>query len=186
MPDIVISDDKLVTDMRRGDETALERIIDRYTAYVGTIVWNIVGERLDKADAKEVVSEVFYTLWQNAGRIQPGRLKSYLSKIARSRAVDALRRLRQEMPLEDDLVQIPIKGPESDVIREEEYAALRQALEEMPEPDRTIFIRHYYSYQKTSHIAQAMGINVNTVQSKLRRGRERLRRKLTEGGYFIG
>ena len=55
----------------------------------------------------------------------------------------------------------------------------------MPEPDRTIFLRHYFYYQKTADIARAMEINVNTVQSKLRRGRESLYRELTKGGYFL-
>ena len=71
-------------------------------------------------------------------------------------------------------------------IQREEYAALRQTVDELSEPDRTIFIRHYYFCQKTSEIAQAMGINVNTVKMKLKRGRERLQQELTEGGYFIG
>ena len=91
-----------------------------------------------------------------------------------------------ELPLEEDVVQIPVAGPEDESIRREEYEVLRKTVDEMPEPDRTIFIRHYYFCQKTATVAKEMGLNVNTVQSKLRRGRENLRRKLTEGGYFIG
>ena len=40
-------------------------------------------------------------------------------------------------------------------------------------------------YQTLTDIAEAMKLNVNTVKTKLRRGKERLRRELTEGGYFI-
>lgn len=186
MPNIVLSDDRLVADMRRGDEAALECIIDRYTAYVSATVWNIVGQRLDKADAKEIVSDVFYSLWKNAGKVRPGKLKGYLARIARSRAVDALRRARQELPLEEDVLELPTGGPETELMKKEEYRALRQTLAELPEPDRSIFIRHYYFYRTSREIAEMLGINVNTVQSKLRRGREYLRRRLTEGGYFIG
>ena len=161
--------------------------MDRYSAYVSTIVWNILQGKLSKSDAEEVVSDVFYTLWTNADKVKPRKLKGYLSVIARRRALNALRdRKQEELPLEDEIVSLPVSGPEDASIRREEYAALRQTVDELPEPDRTIFIRHYYFCQKTSEIAKATGIHVSTVKMKLKRGRERLQRDLTEGGYFIG
>lgn len=186
MSNAAIRDDALIEALCRGDESALELIIERYTAYVWTVVWNIVRGRLDRSDAKGIVSDVFYTLWKNAPNIRPWRLKGYLASIARSRAVDALRRAKQELTLEEDIIEIPVSSPETAAMRQEEYAALRRAVESLPEPDREIFLRHYYLYQKVSDIAAVMDINVNTVKTKLRRGRDILRRELTEGGYFVG
>ena len=186
MPKVVQLDDGLIRAMQNGDESALSIVIDRYTAYVGTIVWNIVSGKLNEADAKEIVSEVFYTLWKNSAKIRLGKMKAYLSSIARSKALDALKRAKTDLSLDDDFVELSISGPESDVVKAEEYAALKRALDRLPEPDHTIFIRHYYFYQKTGEIAESLGLNVNTVQSKLRRGREILRRELEKGGYFIG
>ena len=187
MPSIVEIEEKLVHGIQNGDSSSLSRIMDRYSAYVSTIVWNILQGKLSKADAEEAVSDVFYTLWTQADKVQPRKLKGYLSVIARRRALNALRsRKNADVPLEDDVVQLPIPGPEDESIRREEYAALRQTVDELPEPDRTIFIRHYFYYQKTSEIAKAMKINATTVKMKLKRGRERLQRELTEGGYFIG
>ena len=183
---IALSDAELARAVRGGDEEALGQIIDRYTAYVWTIVWNIVQGKLDAADAKAIVSDVFFTLWRSAETSQPANLKGYLARTARNRSIDALRQTRQALPLEEDIVQIPVDGPETEVIRQAEYAALQFAVESLPEPDRTIFIRHYYLYQTLTDIAEAMKLNVNTVKTKLRRGKERLRRELTEGGYFIG
>lgn len=185
MPSIVSADDKLVKDMRDGDQAALGRIIEKYASYVGTIVWNIVQDKLTKADAEEIVSDVFLTLWHSADRVHRGKLKSYISVIARRRAINALRRVKQIDPLEDDELPILAPGPEDEYLRQTEYAALRKTVDALPEPDRTIFIQHYYFYQKTADIAAMLGINVNTVQMKLWRGRERLRKELTEGGYFI-
>lgn len=186
MPKILSAEDELVRAMCMGNQQALGHIIDRYTAYVGTIVWNVVRDRLSLSDAEEIVSDVFKTLWFSADKVQPGKLKGYLSVIARRSAINALRRGKQDLSLEEDAVQISVAGPEAESIQREEYEALRKTVDDMPEPDRTIFIRHYYFCQKTAAIAKEMGLNVNTVQSKLRRGRENLRRKLTEGGYFIG
>ena len=185
MQNIVRLDDGLLAGMRSGDESALSAVIDRYAAYVGTVVRNIVGSSLNESDAKEIVSDVFYVLWKNREKIQNGKLKAYLGRVARSRALDALRRQKQDVMPEDDAIELSIPGPENEVVKAELYAALRSALEAMPEPERTIFIRHYYYYQKTKVIADALGLNVKTVQTKLCRGRETLRRVLTEGGYFI-
>lgn len=181
-----LPDDGLIRDMQTGDEAALGAAIEKYTAYVGTIVWNIVNGSLNEADAKEIVSGVFFSLWKNCSKVRPGKLKAYLGSIARSKALDALRHAKRDVSLDDDFVEVSIPGPENDAVKAEEYAALRNAVERLPEPDHTIFIRHYYYYQKTGEIAETMGLNVNTVQSKLRRGREILRRELEKGGCFIG
>ncbi len=179
-------DAQLIQAMRQGDEDALAQLIGRYTAYVGTIVWNIVKGKLDESDAKAVVSEVFYSLWCNAGKAQPGKLKAYLGSIARSRAINALRKTGRELSLEDDVLELACPGPEDEAVRQDLYAALRRCLDAMPEPDRTIFIRHYYYCQSAAEIGGELGLNVNTVSTKLRRGRMRLREELQKGGYFIG
>ena len=180
------SDDRLAQRLRQGDEAALGEIIERYTAYVGAIVWNILSGKQSREDAAEVVSDSFYTLWQNAEKVQPGKLKAYLACIARSRALNALRRAKQDLPLEEDTIHLTVDGPEDEAMRRAESEALRRSLDAMGEPDRTIFIRHYYWYQTAAEIAAAMGINSNTIQTKLRRGRQRLKAELTEGGFLVG
>ena len=186
MRKVINFDDTLVEAMQGGDESALGMVIDKYTSYVGTIVWNIIGRSLTQDDAKEIISDVFYTLWKNCSKVNQGKLKAYLGSISRSKAVDALRQSKQDISLDDDLIEISIPGPEDNTVKAEEYAALRKALSDMPEPDYTIFVRHYYFYQKTNVIAEQLGLNVNTVKAKLRRGRDKLRKALTEGGFFIG
>ena len=177
-------EERLILAMRRGDEDALGRIIAQYTAYVGAVVWNIVRSRLREDEAKEIVSDVFYILWRNAGKAEPGKLKSYLACIARSRALNALRRAGRFEPLEEDAIALSVPGPEDGAVRREEYRALRRAVDGLGEPDRTIFLRHYYLYQSTGQIAEDMGINRNTVTTKLRRGRERLKEELRKEGFF--
>ncbi len=179
------TDQSLVCALQRGDEAALEGIIERYTPYVGAVVWNIVRGSLSLEDAKELVSDVFCVLWQNAGRARPESLKGYLGTIARSRALNALRKTGREVPLEDDALPLAIEGPENEAVRKDLYAALRRAVEALPEPDKSIFLRHYYLGQNSRVIAETLRISQNTVTSKLRRGRERLRQELGKGGYFI-
>lgn len=176
-------EERWVAALQRGEEAALEEIIRRYTPYAGAVVWGIVGGKLSRADAEEILSDVFVGLWKNAQKLRPGKLKSYLACIARSRAVDALRRAGETVELEEDILALPDAEPEKKLTEAEERRALRETLRAMAEPDRTIFIRHYYLCQKTAEIAEALGMNINTVQTRLKRGREKLRLALTEGGF---
>lgn len=178
MPDIL-------RELQKGSEAALAEIIDTYTNYVGTIVWNIMGETLTQSDAEEILSDVFFCLWKNADKVQPGKLKGYLSSIARSKAIDALRKAGREPVFEENLCIVSACDPEKELTRSEEAKILRKTLDELPEPDRTVFLRHYYDGEKTARIAESMGIKVNTVQSKLKRGREKLRDMLSERGFLL-
>ena len=83
----------------RRDERALGWFIDRYTAYVATIVNNMLLPRLAASDAEEVVADVFLALWHNAANIRSGGVRAYLGAIARNKSRDALRALREELPL---------------------------------------------------------------------------------------
>lgn len=60
-------------------------------------------------------------------------------------------------------------------------ANTRRAVDGMGEPDREIFLRHYYYCQSVADIAAALDMNANTVKTRLRRGRERLRAELSKG-----
>ena len=50
----------------------------------------------------------------------------------------------------------------------------------LPPEDRDIFLRHYFWYQTVSQIARETGMNESTVKSRLKRGREKLRKKLVK------
>lgn len=175
---------KVLRRLRRGDQSALMEIIDTYTPYVGTIVYHIIGTRMDAADVEEVTADVFFALWNQADRVRPGHLKGYLSRIARNRAVNKLRELRVDLSLEENELGEPAGNgtPETEVIGREERKAVRRALDSMREPEREIFLRHYYYCQTVCTISVEMGLNPSTVKSKLVRGRKKLKQSLMEGG----
>ena len=59
----------------------------------------------------------------------------------------------------------------------------RAAVEALPEPDREIFKRHYFLFEKTGSIAAGINMNHATVRTKLARGRKHLKDYFTERGY---
>ncbi len=173
----------LLRRLRRGESEALETIIELYSAYVYAIVRNIIDPPLQPEDCEEVCSDVFLQLWNSADAVQPGKLKGWLGAVTRSRAKDKLRAKHLTLPLEDEVLTITVDGPEETVEIQELRRLTRRAVEAMPEPERSIFQRHYFLYQKTEDIAAEMQLNPATVRTKLARGREKLRRSLIEGGY---
>ncbi len=76
--------------------------------------------------------------------------------------------------------------PEESLLIREQAALAQQAIREMPEPDREIFLRHYYYFQTIAQIAGEMQLNGSTIKTKLRRGREKLKRTIQKGGYDLG
>ena len=104
--------------------------------------------------------------------------------MARNKARDCLRRRRPDLSLEEDALILTCPGPEEAVGEREQAAFLRAAVLAMEETDRDIFLRHYYLCQTVDTIAGTLNMNPSTVKSRLRRGREKLKQGLKEGGYL--
>lgn len=169
---------EVLRNLKRGDPEALGWFIDRYTPYVITVICNVIGGRMSTCDIEEAASDVFLAFWQNAGKVRPLSVKGYLGTIARNRAKNKLRQLGLDYGLEEETLAVDGITPEQIFQQKELQETVRSCVLGMEEPDREIFLRHYYYHQKTQQIAQEMGMNHSTVRSRLRRGRESLKRTL--------
>jgi len=175
---------KIIARLKKGDSMALALLIEKYTPYLHALSSNIMGGLVPEEDREEIVSESFISLWYNRDKIRPGKLKAYLTAIARSKAISRLRALKIYEPLEDDLLVSECREAEYALLCAEMAAVVRGAVNSLPEPDREIFKRHYFLYGKTERIAEVLDMNPATVRTKLARGRRRLKNYLTERGYL--
>ncbi|MBQ8134842.1 MAG: sigma-70 family RNA polymerase sigma factor [Clostridia bacterium] len=178
--------DKLVRKLQRHDENAFEEIMNQYARFVTAIIYHVSKGTLTKEDIEETAADVFVTLWNNAEKVQEGKLKSYLGCIARTRALNKLESVKnkaivniEDEDFEDDF-SIADETEKKDI-----GAELRQIIEEISEPDKEILIRYYYYYQTVTKISEAMQLNRDTVKSKLRRTRNKIKQMLTERGYTL-
>lgn len=183
-----MEDQKLLRRIRKNDAAALEAIVGKYAGYLYAIVNNVIRGQLGQEDAEELVSDAFLSLWNHRTELQPVSLRSYLAAIARNASIDRLRAKKLTLPMDDDVLQIADEkaGVESAVLQRELDAAVRNAVEAMPQPDREIFQRYYFYCQKISEIAKDMGLNTSTVTTRLSRGRKKLKSSLAERGYCDG
>lgn len=178
-----MNDGAILRGLRSKDPAALEKLMDKYIPYVSVIVWNFLHTAMTKEDAEEVVSDVFLTAWNQAGDIHPNACKAWLGAVARNKARQKLRQAGFALPLEEDVLEIPGEDtPEGTVTRAEEARLVRQAVDTLGEPDREIFLRHYWFAQTVAQIGRELQLNESTIKTKLRRGRQHMKTMLKKWG----
>lgn len=171
---------KALRELKQGSQQALEWFIEKYNAYVSTIVHNIIGQHMSLADTEETVSDVFLALWKNADKVHLGMVQAYIGAIARNAAKKKLRECRKEIVLEDNILVIDMQTPEHALEQAEMQQLVRQAVLSMTQPDREIFLRHYFYSQTIDMICSEMGMKQSAVKSRLSRGREKLKTTLMD------
>ena len=92
-------EETILRKMRAGDPAGLEALMDRYLSYVSAVVWNILRGSMSPEDGEETASDVFLAAWEQAGELQPGRVKAWLGAVARHKAKNKLRQAGQTLPL---------------------------------------------------------------------------------------
>ena len=125
---------------------------------------------------EEVAADVFWAAWQERKKLQPGRLKGWLSVTARNRALNLLA---------EDILVLSGDGPQQELEAREAAGLVRTALSTLEREDRELFVRRYYYGQTVARAAEEMGMNLSTAKSRLRRGRERLKEALRKAGYDV-
>lgn len=169
-------DEKLIYSIRRKRRGALEKVIDLYTPYVGTVIYNVIGSEMPKEDMEEIISDTFIALWRNAENFdsQKGCLRTYLGTIARNLSKNRLSSQKASSELNENIISSHSE-PHTKIEQDEEREAMIQAINELGEPDNEIFMRYYYYDEKISHISKMMSLPGNTVKTKLARGRKKLK-----------
>ena len=165
--------------LRNRDQDALEQLSAQYRPYVCAILTNMLQDVGTRSDVEELSADVFLALWQNADKVEPGKLRPWLGTAARNRAKVWLRK-RRELPMDLDEIELPdfSGGPEDSVLRRELAEAVRKAVNSLRAKDREIFLRYYFYLQSTERIARELGMAESSVRSRLSRGREALRKRL--------
>jgi RNA polymerase sigma-70 factor (ECF subfamily) len=170
----------LARGLRRRDPRALEAV---YAAHAGAVLGFLIRALPDRATAEDVLQDVFVDAWRGADRFDPGRssLATWLLVIARSRAIDQLRR-RVPEPVDITAADAPAEpaDPASAVdtlLDDWRFAQLLEGLSE--EESRVLRMRFHLGLSQTE-IAEATGMPVGTVKTRMNRALARLRDDMAE------
>lgn len=164
-----------------GDRLAFRDFYDRTSAKLFGIILRIVIER---AEAEDVLQEVFVTIWRKAAEFDPARASpvTWTATIARNRAIDRLRARgsRPSAPL-DEAAEVVDHSPLADALIDTDSAAgrLGTALAGL-DPRHAAAIRSCY-FEGVTYEALAVreGVPVGTLKSWVRRGLMRMKDELS-------
>jgi len=151
-----------------GDDVAVRALYARFGRPVFTMGLRLLGTR---EAAEELTQDVFLTAWRKAARFDPqrGRLSTWLMTIAHNLAVDRLRRdtgvSRPTLVLVDEVPETPGVDEEAQMI--ERDAALR-AIASLSDAEKRLIARTYFRGLTAREIAEADGIPLGTVKTRLR------------------
>jgi RNA polymerase sigma-70 factor (ECF subfamily) len=192
-PPRVDPDAALVERLRRGDEGAPDDLVATYGDRVYRLAVRITGS---EEDAEEVVQDA---LWTAARKIDTFKgesaFGSWLYRITANAAYQKLRSRhgkRKEISWEDLLPAFDESGKRGDVERDwsaqtdepaiqaELRTMLDQAVNELPPDYRTAFILHDMEGMSNPEIAEALGITLPAVKSRVHRSRLFLRQRLSQ------
>ncbi len=179
-----MTENKALRQLQQGSTDALKWFIVKYTPYVSTIIYNIIGSCMCSADVEEVTSDVFFALWENADKVNSGSVRGYLGSIARNKAKNKFREAGFDQPLDEELYISEDLPLEEQHMEQELQAVVRQNVLDMTEPDREILLRYYYYYQSIPRISREMGMSTSNIKVRLHRARNALRSALTD--YITG
>lgn len=178
-PEVVAPEDAwLVQRMATGDREALSEL---YHRYVGLLLGVALKIAHDRETAEDLVQDVFLEAWKKAATYDPSRasVRTWLLLRIRSRALDRVGSapVRRTVSLEDASSPEPSTAGSS-VEVQSDAQRIPGALQGVSAEQRQVLELTFFSGLTATEIAEAVGIPVGTVKSRLRAGLSALRATL--------
>lgn len=182
-------DAAIVRRCRAGDINAFGLLVERHQARVQMLVKRILGATASREDVDDLVQEIFVQAWRALPRFRgDSRFQTWICRIATNMAIKQWHKhKRGRMVVSDeDLSALdrhsladPAPGPSEEAERSVRDRALRAAIDQLPEKQRTVMILHYFEEFTCEEIAQIIGCSVGTIWSRLHYSCGKLRRTLS-------
>jgi RNA polymerase sigma factor (sigma-70 family) len=159
-----------------GDRRALQTLYERTRGKLYGICLRVLG---DEADAQDVLQDVFTTIWAKAGRFDAAKASAitWLSVLARNRAIDRLRARREPAAPLDQAAEVASGEPSQLEVLEQaqDRDRLMNCLDELDERARTMIRSAFLDGASYPELAQRAEVPLPTMKSWIRRGLQRLR-----------
>ena len=170
------SDLLLLNGIQKGDSDAFELLFRKYYASLCVFAVKYIH---DSDSAREIVQDLFVSLWENRANIGIEKsLKSYLTVAVRHNCVRFLKQQNANRPI-DTLSEneYPEDYLYDSLELDELYKQLLNAIEQLPEQCKKIFKLSRFEELKYSEIAEKLGLSVKTIETQMGRALKMLREK---------
>lgn len=165
-------DRELLHKIREGDKEAFQELYNKYAEYALRTAAAITRNKMNAADA---VQETFIRIYKNIESFDIDKpFEPWLYRILVNECNRILSKNSNTI-LIDDFIQNNLQGAIEDQRKFEEYESLYKAIESLDENNKIPIILKYLKGFKENEIAEILGINVNTIKSRLFKGRQKLK-----------
>ncbi len=176
--DNTLDDLSLMRAIGARDQGAFQALYDRHSNLIFALCLKVLKSR---ADAEDLLVDVFWELWEKSGRYDQtrGSPRTYLLTMARSRAIDRLRTRRNptaDLDLSEPAASsAATDNPLASAISDENRDAVRQAIDRLDPDQRRAIECAYYEGLSHSEIADKLDKPLGTVKTYIRQGLIHLR-----------
>ncbi len=181
------NDVELIQDILEGDDHAFSLLVGKYQKPVHALAWRIVG---DFHIAEEITQDSFLIAYKRLKTLkEPQRFLSWMYVITRRRCMAWLRKKRlwtqsiehleqtDNEQLEEAIYSEYVVAEKERTVAETQREVVKKLLAKLQESERTVMTLHYFGEMSCSEIGEFLGVSANTIKSRLRRARERLKKE---------
>ena len=181
--ELVDGDAELLQAIAGGDRSAFDRLSRRHLDRAYGVALRMTGSR---ADAQDVVQDVFLRLWQRPDAWRPGQAQfsTWLYRVVVNRCLDLKRRPRGTDLDSVEEPQDPDANAEDSLLDAERSRALDSAVNQLPERQKAAIVLTYTAGLRNAEAASAMDISVKAFEALLVRAKRALRDFLAGQGWM--
>ncbi|MBP1546271.1 MAG: sigma-70 family RNA polymerase sigma factor [Oscillospiraceae bacterium] len=176
-----MKDEKIIKLMKRKDEKGLDKLIDKYSKYVCTIIRRIICPFFSEEDVEEVAADVFLAIWNNSANMTSDNIQKYIAATARNKSISKRRTYHSSLSLNEDSY-ISDECVEIEIEKKLESEEITLALNQMNPDDKTLLVQTYYYCRPLAETAELLNISAGAAKTRLFRARKKLKDILIEGG----
>ena len=187
MENYKMSDSKLVSLYKNGNEGAFEQLLKKHKSRVYSAIYLIVK---DKYIAEDLFQETFIKAIKTIklGRYnEEGKFLPWILRIAHNMAIDHFRKQKRypTIVMEDgspvfNNLEFSEDSFESAQIKEDSHKALRDCINQLPEAQKEVLIKRHYMDLSFQEIAEEAGVSINTALGRMRYALINLRKMMKQ------
>jgi len=177
-----VDDVQLIQRTLSGDDTAFGILLRRHQKSVHALVWRKIG---DFHTAEDITQDTFLQAYKKLSTLKNhNQFAGWLYVIADRLCIDWSRKRRlptqslEGTPveeIEEASYTHHVSETRETELTEHRHELVKKLLAKLPESERTVVTLYYLGEMTTKEIGKFLGVSVDTIKSRLRRGRKRLR-----------
>ena len=183
------NDVQLIRRILSGDDEAFSILVRRHQKGIHALAWRKVG---DFHIAEEITQDTFLQVYKNLAQLKnPNQFAGWMYVIASRLCLKWIQKHKntsvihslEDTPVEEideSSYSHHISEQRQTEITENRHELVKKLLAKLPESERTIVTLYYLGEMTAKEIGKYLGVSVNTVKSRLRRGRKRLQEQQEE------